>query len=214
MPDRDHSPNFWQHVANQFKDNSAVLFDIFNEPFPDNNNWNSEAGWKCWRDGGYCSGVDFNSAGMQDLVTTVRSTGARNIITLGGLAYSNSLAQWLTYKPSDPTGNIAASWHSYNFNYCIDEGCWNQYVLPVLRQYPVLVTEFGENDCNSGYINSLLPWLDQQGASYSAWTWNTWSCSGGPSLISDYNGTPTNYGAGYRAHLQKLEQLYINSTSH
>ncbi|CNG75717.1 Uncharacterised protein [Mycobacterium tuberculosis] len=30
---------------------------------------------------------------------------------------------------------------------------------------------------------------------------NKWDCSSGPSLISSYDGTPTAYGAGLRAHL-------------
>eukprot|EP01120_Amphizonella_sp_Union-15-10_P000298 TRINITY_DN10317_c0_g1_i1.p1 TRINITY_DN10317_c0_g1~~TRINITY_DN10317_c0_g1_i1.p1 ORF type:complete len:376 (-),score=69.96 TRINITY_DN10317_c0_g1_i1:68-1153(-) len=212
MADRDHSLSFWTGVANHFKDNSAVLFDLFNEPFPDNGNWNSETAWRCWRDGGSsCPGLNYQAAGMQSLVDAVRSTGAKNIVTLGGLAWSNSMAEWITYKPTDSTGNTAVSWHSYNFNYCNNEACWNQYVLPVLKRYPILTTEFGENDCNSGYISSLLNWLDSQGASgYSAWTWNTWNCNDGPALITGYEGTPTNYGAGYKAHLQRLEAQLLN----
>jgi aryl-phospho-beta-D-glucosidase BglC (GH1 family) len=34
MPDQDHSIAFWSSVAQQFKNNSAVIFDLFNEPFP------------------------------------------------------------------------------------------------------------------------------------------------------------------------------------
>lgn len=37
MPDNDNSVNFWTSVANTFKDNPAVLFEMFNEPFADNN---------------------------------------------------------------------------------------------------------------------------------------------------------------------------------
>jgi len=35
MPDMDHSVDFWTEVANEYKNNSAVIFDLFNEPFPD-----------------------------------------------------------------------------------------------------------------------------------------------------------------------------------
>ncbi len=66
---------------------------------------------------------------------------------------------------------------------------------------PVIASEIGENDCAHGYIDTLMSWLDSHGASYDAWTWNAWDCSSGPSLISNLNGTPTNYGAGYKAHL-------------
>jgi hypothetical protein len=57
-------------------------------------------------------------AGFQTLVDTVRATGATNVIFIGGLAYSNDLTPWLTYKPTDPKNNIAAFAHIYNFNTC------------------------------------------------------------------------------------------------
>ena len=50
-------------------------------------------------------------------------------------------------------------------------------------------------------LATLMAWLDSHHTGYSAWTWNTWDCSSGPSLISAYDGTPTAYGAGYKAHL-------------
>ena len=42
--------------------------------------------------------------------------------------------------------------------------------------------------------------------SYLAWTWDNWSggCSSGPTLITDYTGTPTNFGAAYKAHITTL----------
>ena len=52
------------------------------------------------------------------MVNAVRSTGANNVIMLGGLEYSNDLTDWLTYEPTDPDRNLVASWHSYNFNTC------------------------------------------------------------------------------------------------
>ena len=33
MPDMDHSPAFWTSVASTFKNNPAVVFDLFNEPY-------------------------------------------------------------------------------------------------------------------------------------------------------------------------------------
>jgi len=205
MPNTDHSIDFWKSVATYFKGNDTIIFDLFNEPFPDGGNWNDQGAWLCWRNGGSsCTGLGYEAAGMQSLVSAVRSAGATNVIMLGGLAWSNSFAQWITYLPNDTLHNIAGSWHSYNFNYCNNNGCWQQYVLPVAQKYPIIIGEMGENDCQSTYISGLMSWADQNKISYLGWTWNTWDCSQGPALITDYTGTPTNFGAGLKAHLQSL----------
>ena len=203
MPDRDHTPAFWIGVADTFKGNSSVLFDLFNEPYPDNNQ-DTTAAWICWRDGGTCPGMSFQAAGMQELVDVVRSTGATNIIMLGGVQYSNRLSKWLEYKPTDPTGNLVASWHIYNFNPCNNQSCWDAQIAPVAAQVPVLASEIGENTCSHDFIDPLMVWLDSKGIGYLGWTWNTWNCRNGPSLISNYDGTPTAYGIGLKEHIANL----------
>lgn len=112
MPDAEQAAPFWTSVANTFKGNNAVLFDLFNEPYPERATGDETSGWRCWRDGGTCTGISYQVAGMQSLVDAVRSTGADNVILLGGLAYSNDLTQWLDYRPEDPAGNLVAAWLS------------------------------------------------------------------------------------------------------
>jgi len=204
MPDKDHAPDFWKSVANYFKGNNAIIFDIFNEPYPNGNTFDQTAAWNCWRTGTQCTGTDYQVAGMQELVTAVRSTGSTHILMLGGLAYSNSLTQWLTYAPNDTLNQLAASWHSYNFNFCKDSGCWNQYVLPVSKKVPVIIGEMGEDDCAHGYVDGLMNWADQNGLHYLGWTWNTWDCKTGPALITSYDGTATSFGAGIKNHYASL----------
>jgi hypothetical protein len=203
MLNRDHSLDFWSSVATTFKDDAAILFDVHNEPFPDNNR-DSPAGWTCWRDGGSCPGMSFQAAGMQQLVNVIRGADARNVIMLGGLQYSNALGSWLQYKPNDPLNQLVASWHSYDGNLCNTQTCWESTVAKVNAQVPVITGEIGAFDNSGGYVSRLMPWLDSQGISYLGWTWNNWGCTGGPVLISDYNGTPCpGLGATFKAHLAK-----------
>jgi hypothetical protein len=138
---------------------------------------------------------------MQTLVNAVRATGATNVVMLGGLAYSNDLTQWLQFKPTDSANNLVAAWHVYNFNSCASESCWDSQLAPVAAQVPLVAGEIGENDCAHGFIDRVMNWLDAHGAGYLGWTWNAWDCSSGPSLISDYNGTATSFGAGLKARL-------------
>jgi cell division septation protein DedD len=204
MPDAEYAPAFWTSVANTFKGNDAVLFDLFNEPYPDAaNNWSDmTAAWKCLRDGGTCTGISYQVAGMQDLVDAVRATGATNVLLVAGLTWTNDLTQWLAYKPVDPAGNIVASWHSYNFNACVTASCWDTQIGSVAAQVPVQAGEIGQNTCAHDYIDRVMDWADANGVGYTAWTWNPWGCTGGNVLIQDYTGTPTEtYGSGVKAHL-------------
>ena len=204
MPDADHAPAFWTSVARTFKANKSVIFDLYNEPYT--------SSWQCWRDGSSganaspCNDVGFAVAGMQRLVNTVRKTGAKNVILLGGLAYSNDLRGWLQNVPKDPLHNLAASFHIYNFNRCNNVSCLNSEVEPVRARYPVIVGEMGENDCNHTFIDNIMPWFDSHRIGYLAWTWNVADCSNTPSLLSDYNGTPNNFGIGLKNHLAALSR--------
>jgi len=212
MPDLDHSPAFWSSVASTFKGNDAVIFELFNEPWPDSQQ-DSVAAWTCWRDGGTCPGVSYQVAGMQTMLNAVRATGATNIVALGGVGYSNYLSRWLQYKPSDPLNNLMAAWHAYNFNACNNVACWNGAPASVIAQVPVSVTETGANTCDSTWWNSLLDWLDARQTGYQAWAWNTWggadcTYSNGyvslGALITDYAGTATPYGQIYKNHITRF----------
>jgi endoglucanase len=89
----------------------------------------------------------------------------------------------------------------YNFTECIDAACWDRTIAPVAERYPVVSGEIGEDDCDQGFIDRYMGWADQHGISYLAWDWGAFDCRSGPSLISDYDGTPTKYGEGFRQHL-------------
>jgi endoglucanase len=205
MPDAAQAIPFWTSVANTFKGNDAVIFDLFNEPYASRATGGTTTGWQCWENGGTCSGISYQVAGMQQMVNAVRSAGASNVLMLGGEEYSNDLTSWLQFKPTDPDNNLVASFHSYNFNSCSSQSCWTSQVQPVIASVPVIAGEIGENDCAGGYIDSLTAWLKSQNTSFLAWAWNAdFNCSSGPGLITDYTGTPTNYGAAYKAIMQAL----------
>jgi endoglucanase len=206
MPDAAQSIPFWTSVAQTFSDNDAVIFDVFNEPYPEDATGSEAQGWKCWQQGGSaCPGIGYQAAGMQSLVNAVRSTGANNVIMVAGIGFANDLTQWLRYEPNDPDHNLVASWHSYNFNSCASQSCWNSQIAPVIAKVPVIASEIGEDNCADTYIDPLMNWLDSRSTSYLAWAWNAdFSCSTGPGLITSYAGTPTGYGAGYQAHLRSL----------
>jgi endoglucanase len=204
MPDAAQAIPFWGSVASTFAGNNSVIFDLFNEPYPNYAGGKEDEAWTCWQEGGTCPGIPYQVAGMQTLVSTVRDAGASNVLMIGGLNYSSDLTQWLQHEPADPDHNLVASWHSYNFGGCSTQACWTSQVAPVMAAVPVITGELGENDCADDYIDPLLRWLDAKNSSYLAWSWNTWNCSSGPALITNYDGAPTAFGAGYLMHILEL----------
>jgi hypothetical protein len=211
MADRDHSPAFWTSVAQTFGTDTAVVFDLYNEPYPDGDQ-DTTAAWDCWLHGGACAGFDYAAAGMQELVDAVRSAGARNLLLASGVRYGNVLTRWKEFMPKDPSSNLGVAWHVYNVNLCHDLPCWNTTVAPLSAELPIVATEMGEFDCADAFIDQAMQFLEQHGAGYVANAWNAgsgWPCGStdaksGPSLILDFAGTPTPYGQGYRDHLLTL----------
>jgi hypothetical protein len=203
MPDAQYAPTFWTGVANAYKD-TRVVFDLFNEPYPERATGAETSGWVCWRDGGTCNGITYQVAGFQTLLNSVRATGNTNVVLIGGLAYSNDLTQWLTYKPTDSTGNLAAFAHLYNFNTCSSTSCFDSQLAPVAASVPLTLSEIGENDCGHSFTDTVMTWADSHNVGYLGWTWNNWDCASGPSLITDYTGTATAYGQGLKTHLASV----------
>jgi endoglucanase len=208
MPDLVHAPTFWGQVAAAYKDSPKVIFDLFNEPYPDNNT-EATAAWTCWRDGGTCSGMSYAAAGMQSMLTAVRNAGANNLVLLGGIEYANDLSQWLAYKPADPANNFAASWHVYpNSNYTSSHTLMMD-AMGVAGMVPIVATEIGGvlSGCTAtsgtddgSFITMAMSYLDglSPPQSYVAWSWST---DDTPVLISNLNGTATCSGTTYKAHL-------------
>lgn len=200
MADADHAPEFWRGVAAEYRDDRAVLFDLYNEPH--------DVGWGCWERG--CTIHDdrvgsYRTAGMAELVAAVRSTGAEQPLLLGGVAWARNLDRWLAHLPPDPLDSLVASNHTYDFAACF-RACRAD-LARIARHHPVVTGELGEGDCRHGYIDDYMPWADRHGISYLGWTWNAhggWTCRSGPALIRDFDGTPTGFGIGFREHLRRL----------
>jgi hypothetical protein len=191
MADADHGPTFWTSVANSFRNDPAVVFDLYNEP--------KHIGWPCWRDG--CSSP-YRIAGMQSLIDGVRKTGAIQPVVADGITYANNLNRWLQFEPRDPLAQLAAGFHTYHDGLgCGNQACWDAVLVPIAARVPIISGEIGEFDCAQAFVDRFMQWADEHQVSYLAWAWNAYSCSKEPSLLSSLNGTPSPYGLGVHDHL-------------
>jgi hypothetical protein len=210
----DHALAFWTSVANTFKNDPMVVFDLFNEPILDASDrfGNGPVGdpWGCWLNG--CSTSKGTTAGMQQMLNAVRGTGAKQVVVAGGIDWSHKLDAWLQHKPQDPMGNLMAAFHVYQppLSNCSDTNCWNGVLKTVAQNVPVLTGEMGEQDCTHGFIDGYMSWADSQGGSvsYLGWAWNVQSCNSFPALITATDGTPTAFGQGLKDHLATMPALH------
>jgi hypothetical protein len=194
-----------------YANNAAVLFDPFNEP----HNNSGMVGWYQWRNGGSVTetskeGVTrtYNSPGMQALLNTIRAAGANNVVALEGLGYSSDLSG-VGAGLIDPTGNQMYQLHLYPAQWqSAADG--DARARPVVDSFPIYVGEFGTpRDANDDAANyngvpqqgalqwtkDMLAWVDQHQYSWTAWSLVTYGDPNhtAPSLISDWNYTPTDY---------------------
>ncbi len=120
-----HAPAFWTSVADTFKGNPAVIFELFNEPFGGNSNTSNQE-WVATGGGNYTVGSDgtylanggnystflaqnnvggggmittsetWAVAGEKQLITAIRGTGATNVILASSLGWAGDIFTWLS----------------------------------------------------------------------------------------------------------------------
>jgi endoglucanase len=199
MLDASHGYTLWRSIATAFKHRPAVLFDLYNEPHNVGGNTAAEE-WQCWAHG--CG----EYAGMDGLVSAVRSTGARNVILVAGVDWDGDDSEWLQHEPLDPLHQLAATFHVYyKISSCANDACWQRMLLPIAAQVPMVNDEFGEQQCGEpsaiAWLNRWMSYATAHGFSILAWAWDAWQvgCPGGPVLITKNDGSPTPFGATVKA---------------
>ena len=203
MPD-DNSVLFWKDVAARYANHPAVLFDLYNEPH--------DVTWDVWQKGGEIDErnddparglhLTYHSPGMQALLNTVRATGARNVVVVGGLDWAYDLRGILDgHALSDNQGNgVMYATHLYPW-----KKDWSANVTPLIARYPVFVGEVGtkpwkpgepahENVYTKTWAPEVISYIQQHQLSWTAWSFHP---GANPCLIQDWNYTPTPYWGAY-----------------
>ena len=194
-----NSITFWSQVAAIYKTDGRVLFEMYNEPH--------DISWAVWKSGGTTS-QGWTAAGMQQLYDAIRAAGADNLVIAGGLNYAFDLSG---VPANRITGyNILYATHPYGGSADKGPSAWASGFGNLSKTDPVVMTEFGDGaDCAGGnytttintYVSALLSYADQHRVSWTAWAWYASGCTF-PSIISDWQGTPTPPGMLVKASLQ------------
>ncbi len=134
LPDAN-SVQFWKSVASYFSYDNAVLFDLFNEPYPPDAraNYDDSTSWNCTVNG--CTVPDYTSevsnqytstvptttyagVGLAELIRVIRQYDTSAPLVAAGPDFAGDMDQWLaSYYPGgvsiDPSNELAAGVHVY-----------------------------------------------------------------------------------------------------
>ncbi|HLK17224.1 MAG TPA: cellulase family glycosylhydrolase [Fimbriimonadaceae bacterium] len=199
MPDM-HSLEFWRSCAREYRNQHAVLFDLYNEPH--------DTTWDIWLKGGDIEEkrgvgarqgrfvpVKYHTPGMQAMLDAVRSTGARNAVVCGGLDWAYDLSGFLKgFQLKDPHGRgVIYACHTYPIKGdTVDK--WLTKLDAALPTIPVIMSEFGANN-RGATANQPNAWVERVVREMEArhCNWIAWDLhpAAGPVLISDWKYTPT-----------------------
>ena len=176
---------FWSQVADKYKGDGHVFFELYNEP--------NGISWDVWLNGGTVAG--FTAVGMQKLYDTVRATGAQNLVIAGGTSWAFDLSGVAGHRINGY--NILYATHPYKSN--DSQGQWPGSFGYLAQQNiaPVIITEFGDNRskiCTGDWDQALTAYAATLQISWTAWAWYPGDPCQFPALISDWSHTETVQG--------------------
>lgn len=200
MPDMN-SLTFWKDCARTYRNHPAVLFDLYNEPH--------DTSWDIWLKGGEIeekqgvgarqgkfTPVKYKTPGMQEMLDTVRRTGARNVVVAGGLDWAYDLSGFMKgYALKDPNGNgVIYACHTYPFK-GDTVAKWLAKLDAALPHIPVIMSEFGSDPARGAdrtkpneWVAQVVPAMEQRKCNWIAWDMHP---AAGPVLILDWTYKPT-----------------------
>lgn len=189
---------FWRTAAARYQDNPTVaLYELFNEPTV------SEPSL------GHCTWGEWKAL-QEKLIDEIRAINPRALCLCAGFDWAYDLTPVASAPIDRP--NVAYVSHPYPMKREQPwEEKWERDFGYVANTYPVICTEIGycladERGAHVPVISTdiygehITRYLEKKGISFTVWCFDTtWA----PTLISDWNFTPTTQGRFFKAYLQE-----------
>jgi endoglucanase len=204
---KDEYLEFWTDAATRYKNHPAVIFDLMNEPHG--------ISWEVWRNGGFvgektdrdeaaflsaeerAKAQGFQSPGMQKMLDTIRATGAKNMVLVGGLDYAYRLDGIVDgFGLDDPNGQgIIYACHIYPW-----KSQWQKMLLNAAAKYPVLLGEVGadakkmtfmpleQQEDWETWVPAILGLIQQHKLNWTAWCFHP---GASPRMLLNWDYEPT-----------------------
>jgi endoglucanase len=212
LPDA-RTADAWATLASRYRDEPAVLFDLFNEPhdpLPDDS---------AVLDGVSPEGVvhplDHRRVRMTEwqpwarhLIATIRAEHPASLIFVSGIRWAYDLRGMPLASASDatPVENVVYSTHVYPWcrtgplSWGSYEQDWHRAFGHLAGRVPLFVGEWGGTADHVEWGTRLMRYLDTHRIGWTAWSWADW-----PHLVVDCRAcdyAPTSFGALVHAALR------------
>ena len=195
---KEETFKFWRTVAERYKDEPTVaLYELFNEP-------------TVTAEGvGSCTWTEWKEL-QEELIDAIRTINPHALCLCAGFNWAYDLTPIAKEPVERP--NVAYVCHPYPMKRSQPwEEQWEADFGYVADTYPVICTEIGyclENEPGAHipvistdvYGEHITSYLEKKGISFTVWCFDVqWA----PTLISDWDFTPTTQGRFFKAYLQK-----------
>jgi hypothetical protein len=188
--------DFWSRIARVYGKDGRVMFEFWNEPVFQKNDYAPGVGQKWPAFKPY----------MQDLLEIVRKHGDNAVI-----ASSNHWSYWLKGVRKDLLAgkNVAYAWHVYAGHSKNNPKAWAEALDDLQTVAPVLVTEWGFQQGAKAHFRGgpeefgqpfVRDFLEGKGLHSTAWCWHP---SWGPPMLKQDWRTPNEFGAFVRDYLRE-----------
>jgi endoglucanase len=181
IPD-EKAAGMWAILAERYRDNPGVLYDIHNEAH--------DTTWTAWRERATA------------VITAIRSAHPRSLIFVSGLDWAYDLRGWA--ENPLPFADIVYSTHPYPFKW--EPWAWDKYFGGFTGKFPVFAGEFGGGEKDLDWGAKLIEYLDQKKIGWAAWSWVDQ-----PHLTQKDHRTPTRFGELVKASLLKHAETKADS---
>ena len=194
----EETVRFWQTTAKRYKGNTTVaVYELFNEPTSAGESL-GELTWSSWK------------PTLEKLTDEIFPIDDEKIILVAGMNWG----YFLDEVPDNPVNrkNVAYCSHPYPQKREKPwEEKWENDWGKVADKYPIIATEFGfmgadergaHIPCISdeSYGEAIINYFDKKGISYTVWCFDpNWP----PTLITDWNFTPSRQGKFFKEVLQR-----------
>jgi hypothetical protein len=188
--------DFWESMSEEFGRDAGVLFELWNEPVSQKEDWRPEVGSKWTELKPY----------WLELIKLIRRRSTNVVI-----AASNQWSYHIREIPNDRIleENVAYSWHVYAGHGQDNPDEWRRMLNDLDAVAPVLATEWGfERGSKEHYGGTpetfgrlwVSEILDKRQMHNLAWIWHDeW----GPAMLESDWRTPTEFGRFVRSYLRR-----------